>query len=139
VSATLPDDEKVTYPPRSFDAVLMIRFLTCFPIAEDRRRLLATARAAIIPNGILYVHDFLLSDEYRGRYDDAVSKGMAYGDFPVMHRDGTVRFVAHHHTEQEARTMLDGYQPLLFRVHDSLSMNGNPCRMFEMIGRSLVA
>ena len=123
---------------RTFDAVLMIRFLTCFPNADDRRRLLAIARGAINPNGVLYVRDFLLSDGYHARYDDAVSKGMSYGDFPVMHLDGTVRYVAHHHTEHEARTMLGGYEPLLFRVHDSLSMNGNPCTMFEMIGRSSV-
>ena len=96
---------------RTFDAVLMIRFLTCFPNAEDRRRLLAIARGAINPNGVLYVHDFLLSDEYRWRYDDAVSKGMSYGDFPVMSGDGNVRYVAHHHTEQEARAMLDGCEP----------------------------
>ena len=54
---------------RTFDAVLMIRFLTCFPNAEDRRRLLAIARRAINPNGVLYVHDLLLSDGYRRRYE----------------------------------------------------------------------
>src|ERR1035437_4041061 len=119
---------------QTFDGIVMIRFLTCFPYADDRRRLLITARRALKPNGILYVRDFLLSHGYQARYEDAVRLGMPYGNFPVFEAGGTLRFVAHHHSESEAMAILDGCEPMSFRIEESLSMNGNPCTMFELIG-----
>ena len=119
----------------TFDAVLLIRFLTCFPVPDQRHRVLSTARTALKPRGLLYVRDFLLSPTYRARYDAAVRNGLSYGDFPVLSANGVIQFVAHHHSEAEARAMVHDYEPLLFEYEESLSMNGNPCTMFEFIGR----
>jgi hypothetical protein len=120
---------------RSFDAVLLIRFLTCFPDEGERRRLVNRAKAAVKIGGILYVRDFLLSAGYRKRYDEAARDGMSFGNFTVLTEDGSVRFVAYHHTEHEAMAMLSGCELISFRTEESLSMNGNPCTMFELMAR----
>ena len=57
------------------------------------------------------------------------------GNFPALDEKGGVRFVAHHHTESEARTMFSGYERILFDQQESLSMSGDPCTLFEFVGR----
>jgi SAM-dependent methyltransferase len=119
---------------KGFEAVLLIRFLTCFPDERERRRLLEIAGSALKPGSVLYLRDFLLSAGYCSRYDAAVRNGLAYWNFPVQDSSGNVAFVAHHNTESEVREMMRGYERLIFEVEGSPSMNGNPCTVFEFIG-----
>jgi SAM-dependent methyltransferase len=122
-----------------FDLVVMIRFLTCFPTLEHWESVLRSARSHLNAGGLLYVHDFLAlpeSETYRHRYEEGAAQGWRPGNFALNDADGNLVFIAHHHTPAELGQIAIGYETILLDTHDSLSMNGNPCRMFEFLGRS---
>lgn len=121
-----------------FHAILMTRFLTCVPQLEHWRVSLDKAFALLRPSGLIYVHDFVCDSDspvYGPRYAQGKSKGWRDGNFPVHDASGTLLFVAHHHSASDLAEITAPYETLLLEHHDSLSMNGNPCRMFEFIGR----
>ncbi len=124
----------------TFDVVLLIRLLTCFPDAGEFQSLLTRAHAHIKPGGLIYIHDFLLapdSDNYRRRYEAGAKLGWRPGNFAVYDQHGPLLFIAHHHSMEELELISRPYQEVHLEIHDSLSMNGNACRMFEFIGRRL--
>jgi SAM-dependent methyltransferase len=124
--------------PQSFDLILMIRFLTCLPRVEQFERALTLAYQHLSIGGLLYIHDFVYSPEltaYRQRYRDAEVRGWRLGNFAVNSHEGNTLFIAHHHLKAEMDHIVRPYEGLHFAEHDSLSMNGNTCRMFEFIGR----
>lgn len=120
------------------DATLLIRALTCFPDEDDWVKLLDSAWATVVPDGLLYVHDFRKDAEspvYRPRYEDGAARGWRDGNFLVWDRDGAPLFVAHHHNDHDIQRIQAARETVVLREHPSLSMNGNPCRMFVYIGR----
>jgi SAM-dependent methyltransferase len=129
------------HPLDSFDAVLMIRFLTCLPLFEDWCMALSKCQAALAPGGWVYIHDFVFDPAnaaYQARYAIGEANGWRKGNFPVFDRAGHPLFVAHHHTETELGEIMDRFDPVHQSRHRSLSMNGNPCMMFEFIGRKKI-
>lgn len=121
-----------------FDLVLLIRTLTCFPEPFNWKRVLDCAQRHVKPCGIVYIHDFVLSPEiggYEVRYREGLRRGWRAGNFPVSDASGKLLFVAHHHSDDELQEIAAPYEELYFGVHLSLSMNGNECKMFELIGR----
>lgn len=123
---------------QAFDVVVLIRVLTCLPDKHDWGTTLARIKNCLKPMGLLYVHDFLFSPEigtYRSRYEAGALRGYGKGTFDVFDRGGRLQFTAHHHTEDEVRAITSQYTVVTFREHESESMNGNPCRMFEFIGQ----
>ncbi|MFN3650357.1 MAG: class I SAM-dependent methyltransferase [Armatimonadota bacterium] len=122
----------------TFDVVVMIRVLTCFPDVSTWRRVLRRAHDLLIPGGILYIHDFARSDEsvnYRRRYQEGEARGWRQGNFAVTDSSGRLLFVAHHHSDDEIEEIQAGYTALNLEFHGAVSMNGNACRMFRFIGR----
>ena len=125
-----------------FHAILMTRFLTCVPRIEHWRANLDKAFALLRPGGLLYVHDFVLdagSSVYGPRYAQGKASGWRDGNFPVHDAHGALLFIAHHHSPSDFAALAAPYETLVLEQHDSLSMNGNPCRMFEFIGRKPLA
>lgn len=121
-----------------FDAVIMIRLLTCFPQEDSWRHLLDQAFAVLKPGGILYLHDFVRDERrsaYQRRYEVGKLAGSRRGNFVVHDLEGHPVFVAHHHTKAEISLIVSRYEALSLKYHESLSMNGNACTMFEFIGR----
>jgi len=121
-----------------FDVVLLVRVLTCFPAASGWQALLKRAGALVGPRGYLYIHDFLLSPEngnYRARYAQGARLGWPPGNFAVNDATGKLSFIAHHHSEEEVAAITAPWHQVHFRIHESLSLNGNSCRMFEFLGR----
>ena len=118
----------------AFDAVVLIRVLTCFAAMTDRREILANARAVLKPHGYLYVRDFLVSSSYMARYQAGQAKGYEAGNFDVIDKRTGESFVAHHHTEPETRMLFSGYSRVHWREDESRSLHGNPCTLFEFIG-----
>ena len=120
-----------------FDAVVMIRFLTCLPLVEDWRTALARARAALKPGAIIYVRDFLFdpaNPTYRQRYNLGQSNGWRTGNF-LVEQAGQASFVAHHHTDADIDEIERPYEIVGWRTEWSRSLHGNRCRMFEFIGK----
>jgi len=121
-----------------FDVVTMIRLLTCFPAEEGWRALLSRANSLIKPGGRIYINDFVMAQDnrqYRDRYDAAARLGWREGKFAVNDAEGNLRFIAHHHTEQEMGEIFQPYEKLQLTFQESTSMNGNQCSMFEFIGQ----
>ena len=122
----------------SFDVVLMIRMLTCLPSPDDWQLALERAYASLVDGGIVYVHDFCYSPrnaEYHERYDEATRLNWRPGNFAVRDTFGKIMFVAHHHTQDELRRIMAPYETLRLRIHEGLSMHGNPVEMLEFLGR----
>ena len=131
-------DILVDHLPGPFDIVLLIRVLTCFPDVSAWKALVRRAGSLIRPQGYIYIHDFMLfpeSENYRLRYEAGASLGWREGNFSVNTSTGKLLFIAHHHSEEEVGVLVAPYQPVHFSIHESLSMNGNACRMFEFLGR----
>jgi SAM-dependent methyltransferase len=122
-----------------FDGILLIRVLTCFAESCEWDALLRRANQLLKPRGYLYIHDFLASPDieaYRVRYEAGARLGWRPGNFQVNDAQGNRLFIAHHHSPEEVASIRAGYETLSYRSHESLSMNGNPCRMFEFLGQS---
>ncbi len=121
-----------------FDAVSLIRVLTCIPDRSHWESCLARAVSFLRPGGLLYVDDFFMDLEgttYRNRYQAGAAKGWREGNFAVNDESGSLQFVAHHHTEAEVTFLNDLVDQDHYLLHHSTSMNGHPCLMFEYIGR----
>jgi cyclopropane fatty-acyl-phospholipid synthase-like methyltransferase len=125
-------------PAVSFNLVLLIRVLTCFPNLTQWESLLEKARSLVQPNGFIYIHDFLIAHEsqtYRTRYEAGAQQGWRQGSFAVSGPTGDPLFIAHHHSDAEVASIVAPYERVHYDIHESLSMNGNVCRMFEFLGR----
>lgn len=121
-----------------FDVVLLIRVLTCFADLSEWEAVLRRASQLLKSLGYIYIHDFLTSPDneaYRKRYEAGASLGWRAGNFQVNDARGNRLFVAHHHSPEEVDSIRAGFQTLSYRSHESLSMNGNACRMFEFLGQ----
>lgn len=121
-----------------FDLVLLIRVLTCFPNAPAWQRCLEQAKGLVRDGGLLYVHDFELdasSPTYGPRYREARSLGQRHGNVIVRDADGRQALVAHHHSTEGIDAIRAQFATIELSRHTSLSMHGNPCRMFRFIGR----
>jgi len=123
-----------------FDAVTMIRFLTCLPDEADWRQANSKARAMLADDGLLYIQDFLLtwgSDDYRRRYEEGAALGWRFGNFAVRKPDGALQFIAHHHSAEELAELRADYRTEIFRPYSSISIHGNEVLMFELLLRKL--
>jgi len=121
-----------------FDVVMLIRVLTCFAETTEWNALLRRTAQLLKPRGCIYVHDFLVSPDieaYRTRYEAGAQLGWRAGNFQVNDSSGNRLFIAHHHSKDEIAAIMAGYEALSYRMHESLSLNGNRCRMFEVLGR----
>ena len=121
-----------------FELVVMVRVLTCFSLLADWRTLLARSLECVAPGGQIYVHDFLFTPEnesYRERYGEGARQGWRNGNFAVPSKDGGTMFIAHHHSTKELDEIMGPYEKIFLNFHDSLSLNGNACRMFEFLGK----
>ena len=125
-------------PPGQFDVILMTRLLTCVPQVEHWQAALDRVFALLRSDGLFYIHDFVFdpnSPIYGPRYAQGKALGWRDGNFPVNDASGALLFVAHHHSAADLVKIAAPYETLLLEQHNSLSMNGNACRMFEFIGR----
>lgn len=120
-----------------FHLVVMIRVLTCFSQLKNWRALLTRSFECVAGGGLIYIHDFILSpenDSYRERYSEGARRGWRPGNFAVPGREGDMLFIAHHHSREELDEIMSPYEKVFLNIHDSLSLNGNACRMFEFLG-----
>ena len=122
----------------TFDLVVMVRALTCFSSFADWRAVLSHAFECVVAGGLIYIHDFVYSPEnkvYRERYKEGERRGWRTGNFSVPGREGGTLFIAHHHSMEELNEIMNPYEKIFLNLHDSVSMNGHPCRMFEFLGK----
>ncbi len=122
----------------TFDVVVLARLLTCFPVLDNWEEAGKTVFELVRPGGVVYVNDFARDDHspiYRKRYAAGSQLDWRDGNFAVHDSEGNLLFIAHHHSDEEITEITSQYHQLELRFYNSRSMNGNPCRMFEFIGR----
>jgi SAM-dependent methyltransferase len=122
----------------TFDLIVMIRVLTCFSRVEDWQALLDRCFDCLAGEGLLYIHDFVMApqyESYRERYSEGARQGWRVGNFAVPGREGGMMFIAHHHSVEEIAEIANLYERMFLNFHDSVSLNGNVCRMFEFLGK----
>lgn len=123
----------------NFDAVVLIRVLTCLPLESDWRRMLTQCGASLKEDGLIYVHDFAMDScnpAYSARYEEGSSLGWRRGAFAVRDAKHNIVFVAYHHDEDAIAEVSRHYETVSLSFHDGVSMTGNTVRMFEFIGRA---
>lgn len=128
----------VLHDSGSYDAVVAIRVLTCFPHEEEWRALVESVERLLRIGGLFYAVDYIFdpaNPAYTERYARGEHDGCRRGTFHVNTPSGELLFLAHHHTEEEIVCMTRRFVPLSFRRFESLSMNGNPVMLFELLGR----
>ena len=120
------------FPNASFEAVFLIAVLTCVPADDDQRALVAEIQRVLRPAGLLYVSDLLLAPDERNvaRYREGARRFPRYGVFE--HPEGVV---LRHHDPGWIRELTSGFGGVLFAEFEATTMNGNPARGFQFVGR----
>ena len=120
------------FPDASFEAVFLIAVLTCVPADDDQRALVAEIQRVLRPAGLLYVSDLLLAPDERNvaRYREGARRFPRYGVFE--HPEGVV---LRHHDPGWIRELTSGFGGVLFAEFEATTMNGNPARGFQFVGR----
>ncbi|MER5642421.1 class I SAM-dependent methyltransferase [Kitasatospora sp. NPDC002227] len=130
----LTDPPAVPRPDGSYDLVLLFAVLTCVPSAAAQRELIAETARLLAPGGLLYVSDLLLQEDERNRaryaaYADA--HGTPYGVFETS--DGAV---CRHHSIDELRSLLGGFELVRERRVEVATMNGHGAQGVQLLVRA---
>ncbi len=128
----IKDNEKISLPDASVDAVILFAVLTCIRTNEDQEQLLAEIKRVLKPQGILYVNDFLLNTDERNLSRYAKYKE-AYGIYGVFELpEGAV---CRHHDEAWIKQLLKDFSEQEYSHLTFTTMNGNPSNGFYFIGQ----
>ena len=113
-------------------AVLLFAVLTCIPDDGEQRRLIAEARRLLRPGGVLYVSDYFIQNDNRNlqRYREWEK---VYGKYGVFRIDGGA--VVRHQKRECFFAFVDSFEQISLEEFDLLTMNGNPARAFQYLGR----
>jgi len=119
-------------PAGSVDAVLLVAVLTCLPTDAGQQALLKTLESVLRPGGLLYISDYLLQPDERNqqRYRQYADEFGTYGVFRLP--EGAV---VRHHTRHWVDILTAAFERLELVELDVVSMNGNPAKGFQYLGR----
>ena len=121
------------YASASFDVVLLFAVLTCVPDGDAQRALIAELVRVLVPGGLLYVSDPVLSDDERNRARYAAHArrfGTPYGVFATD--DGVV---CRHHDVTGLRALLADLDRLDERRIEVFTMNGHRSPAVQLLAR----
>jgi SAM-dependent methyltransferase len=122
----------IPFPPGAFDMVLLFAVLTCVPTDGGQRALVSGIERVLRPGGFLYVSDYLLQEDERNRE--------RYGRFEARYGTRGVfelpeGAVVRHHSPEWVRELFSRFAGVRFRTLDAATMNGNPAKIFQYLGR----
>ncbi len=126
------DNEKISLPDASVDAVILFAVLTCIQTNEEQKQLLTEIKRVLKPQGILYVNDFLLNTDERNltRYAEYKEAYGIYGVFELP--EGAV---CRHHDEAWIKQLLKDFSEQEYSHLTFTTMNGNQSNGFYFIGQ----
>jgi SAM-dependent methyltransferase len=124
---------EITYPEKSFDAVLLLAALTCIITNEEQTELLNKIAGLLKLGGIVCINDFLLNDDERNikRYEKYESKYTMYGIFELP--EGAI---VRHHSKAWVKESLRIFEELEFEEIDYTTMNGNKSKGYYYFGKN---
>jgi ubiquinone/menaquinone biosynthesis C-methylase UbiE len=117
------------------DAVLLFAVLTCIPVSDDQRLLLAEVRRVLRPGGLLYVSDLLVNNDERNR-ERYSQYAEAYGSYGVFELPEGV--VVRHHQKEWIDEITRAFEQLEFERFTVTTMNGNASAAFQYLGRKQI-
>ena len=117
------------------DAVLLFAVLTCIPLSNDQRVVLAKIERVLRPGGLLYISDVLVNNDLRNRerYAQYAEKYQCYGVFELP--EGVV---VRHHEKEWIEEITGPFHRLEYERFDVTTMNGNVSAAFQYLGRKAV-
>jgi len=121
----------IPYNDSSFDCVIIAAVLTCIISSDEQRKLLAEIKRILVPEGLVYINDFLINDDQRNisRYEEYEKKYGIYGVFEI--EEGvTMR----HHKLDWISELTSSFTKLLFEEKMYTTMNGHVSEGFCFIG-----
>ncbi len=126
------DNEKISLPDASVDAVILFAVLTCIQTNEEQKQLLTEIKRVLKLQGILYVNDFLLNTDERNltRYEKYKEAYGIYGVFELP--EGAV---CRHHDEAWIKQLLKDFSEQEYSHLTFTTMNGNQSNGFYFIGQ----
>ncbi len=128
----LKDPSNIPLDDGSVDVLIMSTILCCMIDSQEQEDLLEEAYRVLKDEGILYLSDFLISDNerYKQKYSEGLQNFGTWGVYTTS-EDLTVR----HLTTHSALDLLRDFDIQWFEQFDFKTMNQNPARTFHCIGR----
>jgi len=122
----------IPFADNTFDAVLLVAVLTSVTGNDEQLQLMSEIRRVLKDGGILYVGDFLLNSDERNllRYREGAELFGTYGIFSLP--EGAV---LRHHDPVWLDELFSGFEIILYRESDHVTMNGHRSRGFYYFGR----
>lgn len=116
----------------SFDAVLLFTVLTSIVTDEGQREIIKEILRLLRPHGILYVSDYPLQTDERNRerYRRFAGKYGCFGIFELP--EGAVM---RHLDQAWIAEIFSGFEQLAYREFPVMTMNNNPARAFQYLGK----
>src|SRR2546423_10946325 len=104
------------------DAVLLFAVLTCIPLSNDQRVVLAEIERVLRPGGLLYISDVLVNNDLRNRerYERCAERYGCYGIFELP--EGVV---VRHHRKEWIEELTGPFRQLENEPFTVTTMNGN--------------
>jgi ubiquinone/menaquinone biosynthesis C-methylase UbiE len=124
--------ETLPFKNSSFDAVLLFALLTCMPMENQQRAILAEAQRILRADGLIYISDFLLNSDPRNlmRYAEFAEQFGTYGIFQLP--EGAI---LRHHSEERIRSLTAAFDCLEYEPFTAETMNGHSSAAFQYLGR----
>ena len=124
--ATMP------FADQTFDAVLLFAVLTCVPEDHGQQRIMDAVFRILRPDGVVYISDYLIQDDPRNveRYQRSLGVCGTYGVFRAA--DGSI---FRHHDPAWIAELTCRFTPLALYTVNVTTMNGNPAKAFQFLGR----
>ena len=136
MTALVAEGARLPFADGAFDVALLFTVLTCVPRDDDQRAIATELARVLGPGGVVYVSDLMLQDDERNRrryeMDAGPSTGSALGAHGTFRLEGAV---FRHHERAWIEALFAGFDPLEVREIDVTTMNGNPARGLQWIGR----
>ena len=125
------ENNRIPFPDRTFDLVLLFAVLTCIPFDEDQATLMHEIKRVLRPEGILYVSDLLINPDKRNQERYEKTKKGPFGVFELD--EGAV--LRHHDKKYLIDQTFKGFDLLYKKDFEVVTMNGNCSKAIQMIGK----
>ncbi|MES2649137.1 MAG: methyltransferase domain-containing protein [Bacteroidota bacterium] len=119
----------------SFDAVILFAVLTCIPLNEGQKKLVASLYSKLATGGRIYISDYYLQEnrEEVNAYENYNNDAKNYGVFS-LEEGATFR----HHTKAWIKELFKDFEFIKEKEIEVKTMNGHVAKAFQLIIKKIV-